>query len=50
MATGQDPQRTAEKSPSKGAAAIEKPSGAVLRVRCHDVTVSLADKQVGDFD
>ena len=49
MATGHDSQRTAGKSLS-GVAAIEKPSGAILAVRCHDVTVSLGNKQVGDFD
>jgi hypothetical protein len=50
MATGQDSQRTAEKSPPKSGIGIEKPSGAILAVRCHDVTVSLGNKQVGDFD
>jgi hypothetical protein len=29
---------------------IEKPVGAELAVRCHDVTLSLAGKEVGDFE
>jgi uncharacterized protein YuzE len=38
------------KSEPKTTETLEPPSGARLAVRCHDVTVSLRDRQVGDFD